>query len=65
MEIPDKFDKFEFLKIIKYQWGDSGDAISKLYAGTNATTTKMSKDGSNGWTGMFEHSLKGIQRFYK
>jgi hypothetical protein len=25
----------------------------------------MSKQGGGGWTGMFEQSLKGIERFYR
>lgn len=50
---------------MKILWGDSGDCISKLYAGTKATTTAMSKNGGNGWTGMFQHGIKGIERFYR
>jgi hypothetical protein len=55
----------KFLQRFKQSWADNGDAISKVYVGTNATTTKMSKQGGGGWTGMFEQSLKGIERFYR
>jgi hypothetical protein len=43
-------------------WAESGDSISKVYVGTKATTTKMTKKGGGGFTGMFEQSLKGIER---
>ncbi len=35
----------DFLKSLKILWADNGDNISWFYAGTNATTSKMTKTG--------------------
>ncbi|KAL4445921.1 hypothetical protein ABPG74_010913 [Tetrahymena malaccensis] len=47
------------------QIADSGDQISKHYAGTGATTSKATKQGNIGIMGFLDQSLKGIDRFYK
>lgn len=31
----------KFINNLKQTWADNGDAISKVYVGTNATTTKI------------------------
>ena len=43
-------------------WAEMGDAISKVYVGTKATTTKVAKKGGGGFSCMFEQSIKGIER---
>ena len=55
----------KFVHHLKQKWGENGDAISKVYVGTNATTTKLSTQGGGGWTGLFETSMKGLERFYQ
>lgn len=48
--------------MIKFLWGEAGDNISNIYAGTNSSTTKIQKTGGSSWTGMFEHGIKGFHR---
>lgn len=46
-------------------WGDNGDQISKIYAGTGATTSSVTRKGEkSGITSLFDHGIKTISRFY-
>jgi len=46
-------------------WSDNGDVISKIYAGTGATTSSVTWNGDkSGLTSIFDHGIKTISRFY-
>ncbi|CAD8100139.1 unnamed protein product [Paramecium sonneborni] len=64
LDLSDKEKGHDLIKLIKILWGESGDNISRIYAGTNSSTTKIQKTGGSKWTGMIEHGLKGFHRFY-
>ncbi|CAK63344.1 unnamed protein product (macronuclear) [Paramecium tetraurelia] len=64
LDLSDQEKVHDLIKLIKILWGESGDNISRIYAGTNSSTTKIQKTGGSSWTGMIEHGLKGFQRFY-
>lgn len=56
----DNKNKHQLILLIKELWSKSGNAISKLYAGTNSSTTKLSKHGGNGFTGLLQNGITGI-----
>ncbi|CAD8094946.1 unnamed protein product [Paramecium sonneborni] len=64
LDLSDQDKVHDLIKLIKILWGESGDNISRIYAGTNSSTTKIQMTGGSKWTGMIEHGLKGFQRFY-
>ncbi|CAD8172550.1 unnamed protein product [Paramecium pentaurelia] len=64
LDLSDQEKVHDLIKLIKILWGESGDNISRLYAGTNSSTTKIQKTGGSSWTGIIEHGLKGFHRFY-
>ena len=54
-----------FLSSFRRLWADNGDAISKIYAGTGATTSSVTRKGNKSTiTSFFDHGLKTISRFY-
>lgn len=46
-------------------WAENGDYISIQYAGTNSTSTSVTKNGKQGFLGYFQHGLVSINRFYQ
>lgn len=47
-------------------WADNGDIIAKIYAGTGATTSSVTRNGQkSGILSALDHSMKTISRFYK
>lgn len=54
-----------FISHFKNMWADNGDYISKVYAGTGATTSSTTRKGKGGIMGMLDHKMKSIERFYK
>lgn len=57
------------LKKFKYEWAKTGDNISFLYAGTDATTSNLTKKGYGGVSNKISHKFKsmnvGINRWVK
>ena len=46
-------------------WGNNGDAISFIYAGTGATTSSVTKKGDkSSFKSYFDHGFKTISRLY-
>ncbi|CAD8178708.1 unnamed protein product [Paramecium pentaurelia] len=64
LDLSDQEKVHDLIKLIKILWGESGDNISRIYAGTDSSTTKIQKTGGSSWTGIIEHGLKGFHRFY-
>ena len=54
----------KFLLEFKNIWADAGSSISKLYAGTDAATTGMTKTGSHGLKHKIDCALVGAFRYY-
>lgn len=55
----------KFIQDIWFIWADNGDAISKIYAGTGATTSSVTRRGQNkSFFSYFDHGVKTISWFY-
>ena len=51
----------KFIQGIRTIWADNGDAISKIYAGTGATTSSVTRRGQNkSFFSYFDHGVKTI-----
>ena len=48
-----------FLEDFKVLWADSGDNISNVYAGTDATTSNMTKNGQSNFLDKITHKVNG------
>lgn len=48
---------------MKHFWAEQGDYLSKQYAGTNSTISKVSRDGKEGFYGRIQHKMKNVQRY--
>jgi len=54
-----------FFESLRKLWADNGDAISKIYTGTGATTSSVTRKGDkSGITSFIDHKLKTLSRFY-
>jgi hypothetical protein len=54
-----------FFEGMRKLWADNGDSISKIYTGTGATTSSVTRKGEkSGLTSFFDHKLKTLSRFY-
>ena len=60
----EKHSEKSFMHKFKYIWADNGDEISKIYTGTGATTSSTTRKGKGGITGMIDHKMKSLGRFY-
>lgn len=54
-----------FILQIRNIWADNGDMISKIYAGTGATTSSVTRGAQKkGLFSYLDHGVKTISRFY-
>jgi hypothetical protein len=54
-----------FFESLRKLWADNGDTISKIYTGTGATTSSVTRKGEkSGITSFIDHKLKTLSRFY-
>ena len=44
-------------------WTDMGDYISRQYAGTDSTISRVTRDGKEGFMGKLDHKTKVVRRF--
>jgi hypothetical protein len=44
-------------------WTEMGDYLSRQYAGTDSTISRVSRDGKEGLIGNWDHKAKVAQRF--
>lgn len=53
-----------FITSYKGLWADNGDYMSMHYAGTNSTTSNVTRTGKQNIFGIFESVSKSLGRFY-
>ena len=54
-----------FFTELRTLWADNGDAISKIYTGTGATTSSVTRKGEKStFTSFLDHKFKTLSRFY-
>lgn len=54
-----------FFEGVRQLWADNGDAISRIYTGTGATTSSVTRKGDkSALTSFLDHKLKTLSRFY-
>jgi hypothetical protein len=53
-----------FMKDFKNVWADHADWVSKIYAGTGATTSSTTRKGKGTLFSLLDHKMKSIGRFY-
>ena len=44
-------------------WTDMGDYLSRQYAGTDSTISRVTRDGKEGFLGKLDHKTKVVRRF--
>ena len=54
----------QLMRIFKESWAENGDYISIQYAGTDSTSTNVTLNGKEGFSGMIKHSMVSLTRFY-
>ena len=52
------------MRVYKESWADMGDYISIQYAGTESTSTNVTKNGKKGILGGLQHMNVTINRFF-
>lgn len=58
-------EKSDIIQDFRKIWADNGDNIAKIYAGTGATTSSVTRKGDkSGLHSFFDHGIKTISRFY-
>ena len=58
-------EKSDIIQEFRKIWADNGDNIAKIYAGTGATTSSVTRKGDkSGLHSFFDHGIKTISRFY-
>ena len=69
LEKMDSKSVIPFFKDLKHMWADSGDSISYAYAGTQATTSNMTKHGNKQIINKIKNRLGSgkvaVQRFVR
>ena len=53
-----------FIQKFRCMWKEMGDYLSRQYAGTNSTISRVSSDGKEGLIGSWDHKAKVAQRFF-
>jgi hypothetical protein len=52
-----------FQTLFRNMFSDNGDALSRIYAGTNAIRSSATRKGKQTWAGMLDDAAKSVQRF--
>ncbi|KAJ3060070.1 inositol polyphosphate 5-phosphatase, partial [Podochytrium sp. JEL0797] len=53
-----------FMEVWQNLWADNGDWLSKIYTGTGALKTSMTRRGKQTMMGVFSDAAKSVSRFY-
>ncbi|ORY42844.1 DNase I-like protein [Rhizoclosmatium globosum] len=53
-----------FLDVFQNLWADNGDWLSKIYTGTGALKTSMTRRGKQTVMGFFDDAAKSVNRFF-
>ena len=48
---------------LRAMWTDMGDYLSRQYAGTDSTISRVTRDGKEGFLGKLDHKTKVVRRF--
>ena len=48
---------------LRAMWTEMGDYLSRQYAGTDSTISRVSRDGKEGFLGKLDHKTKVVRRF--
>lgn len=51
------------LQQLRAMWTDMGDYLSRQYAGTDSTISRVTRDGKEGFLGKLDHKTKVVRRF--
>jgi len=48
---------------LRAMWTEMGDYLSRQYAGTDSTISRVTRDGKEGFLGKLDHKTKVVRRF--
>ena len=48
---------------LRSMWTEMGDYLSRQYAGTDSTISRVTRDGREGFLGKLDHKTKVVRRF--
>ena len=51
------------IQSVRSMWTSMGDYLSRQYAGTDSTISRVTRDGKEGLLGKIDHKTKVVQRF--
>lgn len=57
-------DSNSVIQQFRSMWTEQGDYLSRQYAGTDSTISRVSRDGKEGFLGKLDHKTKVVQRFF-
>lgn len=57
-------NKQELLQMLRSMWTDMGDYLSRQYAGTDSTISRVTRDGKEGIDGKLAHKTVAVKRFF-
>lgn len=50
---------------LRAMWTEMGDYLSRQYAGTDSTISRVTRDGKEGFLGKMDHKATVVRRFLK
>ena len=56
-------DPTSVMQQFRAMWTEMGDYLSRQYAGTDSTISRVTRDGKEGFFGKLDHKLKVVNRF--
>ena len=56
-------EQVSIVQKFRSMWTDMGDYISRQYAGTDSTISRVTRDGKEGFIGKLDHKTKVVRRF--
>ena len=56
-------DSTNILQQLRAMWTEMGDYLSRQYAGTDSTISRVTRDGKEGFLGKLDHKTKVVRRF--
>ena len=56
-------DETSIIQQFRAMWTEMGDYLSRQYAGTDSTISRVTRDGKEGFLGKLDHKTKVVRRF--
>ena len=56
-------DQTSVMQKFRAMWTEMGDYLSRQYAGTDSTISRVTRDGKEGFFGKLDHKTKVVRRF--